>query len=124
MSTPSRQRNSKSATPRRSARNSSLALPSSPVQGADPAAAQLLGEQASSQDDRAEGTPQVSRQVAAESSPMFFQSSPAGRAGANIRDVSSPLRQMSNTQNTNEDRNRTPRASGNTLRGMIICQIL
>lgn len=125
MSTPSRQRSSQSATPRRSARNSSQALPSSPTQAFDPAAAQLLGEQASSQDDRAEGTPRGSRQAPNTSSPMFFQSSPAGRnaANPNARDVSSPLRQMTNTQSTNEDRDRTPRASGNTFRGMFAVRI-
>jgi len=120
MSTPSRQRNSQSATPRRSARNSSQALPSSPTQGAGPAAGQLFGENASSQDDRAEGTPRGSAQAPPTSSPMFFQSSPARRTAANGNiDVSSPLRQMTNTQTTNEDRDRTPRASGMTMRGMV-----
>ena len=43
---------------------------------------------------------------------MIYRSSPADIARANReRDVSSPLRQMTNTQTT-QDGERTPRASG------------
>jgi hypothetical protein len=101
MSSPGhrRQRSSQSATPRRSSQRN--AIPSSPP---DPAASQLQNEAASSQ---ANGTP---RRVAPSSSPMNYRSSPAELARAN-RDVSSPLRQMTNTQTT-QDGDRTPRASG------------
>ncbi len=105
MSSPShrRQRSSQSGTPKRtSQRNSSQALPSSPP---DPAAAQLHNEAAS----QGNGTP---RRGPPSSSPMNYRSSPADIARANReRDVSSPLRQMTNTQTTG-DGDRTPRASG------------
>lgn len=48
---------------------------------------------------------------------MNYRSSPADIARMNReRDVSSPLRQMTNTQTTQEDGERTPRA---TTSGMI-----
>jgi len=103
MSSPGhrRQRSSKSAssTPKRASQRS--AIPSSPP---DPAAAQLQNEAASSQGN---GTP---RRGVPSSSPMNYRSSPADLARA-TRDVSSPLRQMTNTQTT-DDGDRTPRASG------------
>ncbi|KAG4416284.1 hypothetical protein IFR04_010565 [Cadophora malorum] len=110
MSSPShrRQRSSQSGTPRRTSKRSNV--PSSPP---DPAAAQLHSEAASSQGN---GTP---RRAAAppSSSPMNYRSSPADIARMNReRDVSSPLRQMTNTQTTQEDGERTPRA---TTSGMI-----
>ncbi|ATY58754.1 cell division control 54 [Cordyceps militaris] len=76
MSSPSdrRQRSSQSATPRRSARQSSANLPSDPPQRA--------------------------------SSPIFFQSSSPGHGDAQRDpggDVSSPLRQMSDSQSTHAD---------------------
>lgn len=116
MSSPAKRstRNSQSATPRRSARNSQP-VGSSPAP--DPAAAQLLGEAASSQPGSQRGaTPRKGRQVP-ESSPLFYSNSPAAGPSNAARDASSPLRQMSNTQ-TNEDAgDRTPRASGNGLIG-------
>ncbi|EPE26323.1 Nucleic acid-binding protein [Glarea lozoyensis ATCC 20868] len=105
MSSPShrRQRSSQSGTPRRASQRN--AMPSSPP---DPAAAQLQSEAASSQNPRS--TP---RRAPQSSSPMNYRSSPAEIARMNReRDVSSPLRQMSNTQTTQEDGDRTPRASG------------
>lgn len=42
---------------------------------------------------------------------MNYRSSPAGIASRE-RDVSSPLRQMTNTQSTQQDGETTPRASG------------
>ena len=105
MSSPGhrRQRSSQSATPRRSSQRN--AIPSSPP---DPAAAQLQNEAASSQGGL-NGTP---RRVAPSSSPMMYRSSPADIARANReRDISSPLRQMTNSQPT-QDGERTPRASG------------
>jgi DNA replication licensing factor MCM4 len=55
------------------------------------------------------GTP---RRVAPSSSPMMYRSSPADIARSyRERDVSSPLRQMTNSQPT-QDGERTPRASG------------
>ncbi|KAH6610489.1 cell division control 54 [Trichoderma cornu-damae] len=104
MSSPNRrQRGSQSATPRRSTRQSQAGTPRQP--------AQLV------------------------SSPLFYQSSPAPNQGVDevMGDVSSPLRQMSNsqstqptngpapssplrqmtdTQSTSGDGQRTPRASG------------
>ena len=111
MSSPShrRQRSSQSGTPKRtSQRNSSQALPSSPP---DPAAAQLQNEAASSEGGK---TP---RRGVPSSSPRNYRSSPADIARANReRDVSSPLRQMTNTQTTG-DGDRTPRASASGLIG-------
>jgi hypothetical protein len=110
MSSPShrRQRSSQSSTPKRSSR-ASRAPPSSPP---DAAAAQLHSEAASSQNN---GTP---RRGVPSSSPMNYRSSPADIARMNReRDVSSPLRQMTNTQTTQEDRETTPRASGAGLLG-------
>ncbi|RDL29986.1 DNA helicase [Venustampulla echinocandica] len=112
MSSPShrRQRSSQSATPRRSSQRN--AIPSSPP---DPAAAQLQSEAASSQGNdngNGNGTP---RRAPLTSSPMIYRSSPADMARANAnreRDISSPLRQMSNTQTTQQDGDRTPRAGG------------
>ncbi|PMD15948.1 MCM-domain-containing protein [Hyaloscypha hepaticicola] len=104
MSSPShrRRRSSQSGTPKRTSQRNSSALPSSPP---DPAAVQLQNEAASSQG----GTP---RRGVPSSSPMNYRSSPADIARANReRDVSSPLRQMTNTQTTG-DGDRTPRASG------------
>jgi hypothetical protein len=109
MSSPShrRQRSSQSGTPKRTSQRNSSALPSSPP---DPAATQLQNEAASSQG----GTP---RRGVPSSSPMNYRSSPADIARANReRDVSSPLRQMTNTQTTG-DGDRTPRASANGLIG-------
>lgn len=111
MSSPShrRQRSSQSGTPRRTSKRSNV--PSSPP---DPAAAQLHSEAASSQGN---GTP---RRAAAppSSSPMNYRSSPADIARMNReRDVSSPLRQMTNTQTTQEDGERTPRATTSGLIG-------
>jgi len=107
MSSPGhrRQRSSKSAssTPKRASQRS--AIPSSPP---DPAAAQLQNEAASSQGNgNGNGTP---RRDAPSSSPMNYRSSP-GDLARSTRDVSSPLRQMTNTQTT-DDGDRTPRASG------------
>jgi hypothetical protein len=101
MSSPGhrRQRSSQSATPKRSSQRNAVA--SSPP---DPAASQLQNEAASSQKN---STP---RRAPPSSSPMNYRSSPAELARAN-RDVSSPLRQMSNTQTT-QDGDRTPRPSG------------
>lgn len=115
MSSPGhrRQRSSQGATPRRTARNSSQALPSSPPPADDPAAAQLQVEHMSSQTDSlGQRTPRGARTGIQSSSPLNFRSSPA-LGGNAYRDVSSPLRQMSNTQTT-EDGDRTPRASGQT----------
>ncbi|KAH7419699.1 MCM2/3/5 family-domain-containing protein [Cadophora sp. MPI-SDFR-AT-0126] len=111
MSSPShrRQRSSQSGTPRRTSKRSNV--PSSPP---DPAAAQLHSEAASSQGN---GTP---RRGAAppSSSPMNYRSSPADIARMNReRDVSSPLRQMTNTQTTQEDGEHTPRATTSGLIG-------
>ncbi len=115
MSSPShrRQRSSQSATPRRtSARNATPAVPSSPP---DPAAAQLHSEAASSQGN---GTPRRGAAAPPSSSPMNYRSSPADIARMNReRDVSSPLRQMTNTQTTQEDGERTPRATTSGLIG-------
>ena len=76
-------------------------------------------------------TPRNARASQLASSPMFFQSSSPGREGSGAnQDVSSPLRQMSNSQSTHQqtavpssplgqmtdsqstDGQRTPRASG------------
>lgn len=92
MSSPGhrRQRSSQSATPRRSSQRN--AIPNSPP---DPAAAQLQNEAASSQ-GAVNGTP---RRGVPSSSPMMYRSSPADIARSNReRDISSPLRQMTNTQ--------------------------
>jgi hypothetical protein len=108
MSSPShrRQRSSQSSTPKRASQRNGV--PSSPP---DPAAAQLQNEAASSQGN---GTP---RRGVPSSSPMNYRSSPADLARANReRDVSSPLRQMTNSQPT-QDGNRTPRASASGLIG-------
>lgn len=106
MSSPShrRQRSSQGGTPRRSSQRNGSALPSSPP---DPAAAQLHSEAASSQ-----GNATPHKGGVPSSSPMNYRSSPADIARANReRDVSSPLRQMTNTQTTGDgDRERTPRA--------------
>lgn len=107
MSSPGhrRQRSSQSATPRRSSQRN--AVPNSPL---DPSAAQLQHEAASSQ-GAVNGT---TRHLAPSSSPMMYRSSPAEIARSNReRDVSSPLRQMTNSQPT-QDGERTPRASGLT----------
>ncbi|RQM07040.1 hypothetical protein DH86_00000183, partial [Scytalidium sp. 3C] len=102
------QRSSQSATPRRSSRRSTQAVPSSPI---DPAAAQLHSEAASSQEGPRNGaTPRRPPQA---SSPMNYRSSV--EPDQNMHDVSSPLRQMSNTQTTQSDGDRTPRASGQLL---------
>ena len=103
MSSPShrRQRSSQSGTPRRTSQRNPI-----PSSAPDPAAAQLQNEAASSQSN---GTP---RRDIPSSSPMNYRSSPADIARANReRDVSSPLKQMTNTQTT-QDGERTPRASG------------
>lgn len=114
MSSPThrRQKSSQSGTPRRSAqRKPSQALPSSPP---DASAAQLHSEAASSQND---GTP---RRAPPSSSPMNYRSSPADAARLDReREVSSPLRQMTNTQTT-QDGDRTPRASGSGLLGGML----
>jgi len=110
MSSPGhrRQRSSQS-TPRRSSQRGSQALPSSPP---DAAAAQLHSEAASSQGN---ATP---RRNVPSSSPMNYRSSPAAEGRRNSpRDVSSPLRQQTFTQSTQEDREVTPRASGTGLLG-------
>ncbi|KAI9053803.1 hypothetical protein LZ554_002752 [Drepanopeziza brunnea f. sp. 'monogermtubi'] len=114
MSSPSRRlRNSPSTTPRRTSARNASALPSSPP---DPSAAQLQLEAASSQENE-NGT--ASRRAAPpSSSPMNYRSSPADIARMNReRDVSSPLRQMTNTQTTEEDGDRTPRATTSGLIG-------
>ena len=107
MSSPAshrRQRSSQSGTPRRSSQRQ--AMQSSPP---DPAAAQLQSEAISSQaGSQTNGTP---RRAPQSSSPLKFDSSPAGLARVS-RDVSSPLRHMTNTQTTQQDGERTPRASG------------
>lgn len=110
MSSPAgrRQRNSQSTTPRRTSARNSQAVPSSPP---DPAAAQLQNEAASSQG--VIGTPR--RGIIPSSSPMNYRSSPADAARFN-REISSPLRQMTNTQTT-EDGDRTPRAGASALIG-------
>ncbi|KAG9233792.1 MCM2/3/5 family-domain-containing protein [Amylocarpus encephaloides] len=106
MSSPShrRHRSSQSGTPKRSSQRS--AIPSSPP---DPSAAQLQNEAASSQGNaNGNSTP---RRAGLSSSPAIYRSSPADLVRANReRDVSSPLRQMSNTQTTQQDGDRTPRA--------------
>lgn len=85
-------------------------MPSSPI---DPAAAQLHSEAASSQEGPRNGaTPRRPPQA---SSPMNYRSSV--EPDQNMHDVSSPLRQMSNTQTTQSDGDRTPRASGQLLGG-------
>ncbi|RDW77964.1 putative DNA replication licensing factor mcm4 [Coleophoma crateriformis] len=112
MSSPSpRKQRSSQATPRRTTRSSHA--PSSPP---DPSS-QLQGE--ASQRDGNNATTPRDNHAPPSSSPMFFQSSPAN-ADANraLRDVSSPLRQMTNTQTTQENGDsqsqgdQTPRASG------------
>ncbi|RKF76933.1 DNA replication licensing factor mcm4 [Golovinomyces cichoracearum] len=109
MSSPGthRRRNSQSATPRRSTqRNNAQNLPSSP---SDAAAAQLQSEAALSL-----GIANPIRATSNNSSPLRYQSSPANITGAinsrRERDVSSPLRQMTNSQ-TPLDFDRTPRPS-------------
>ncbi|KAL8345521.1 hypothetical protein RB601_005531 [Gaeumannomyces tritici] len=131
MSTPSgrRTRNAQSATPGRSARSSQAAAQGSPAAGPS-------GAGADDQDpaSAARATPRATRASQLASSPMFFQSSPAG--GNARMSPSSPLRQMSNSQSTGNGRNnfapssplrqntdsqddpeRTPRASGSRLIG-------
>ncbi|RFU31335.1 hypothetical protein B7463_g5024, partial [Scytalidium lignicola] len=111
MSSPAhrRQRSSQSATPRRSSRRGTQAVPTSPI---DPAAAQLHNEAASSQEgSQNNATP---RRPLQSSSPVNYRSSPV-EPDYPMRDVSSPLRQMSNTQTTRTDGDRTPRASGQLI---------
>lgn len=117
MSSPShrRQRSSVSGTPKRSSRRSSQPIPSSPAD--DPAAAQLLGEAASSQ--RGQTSPRTRGPVAS-SSPLNFRSSPAPLIG----DVFSPLGQVHNSDAMTDDGGMTPRASGNMLGGKSICLVL
>ncbi|KAK3329764.1 cell division control protein 54 [Apodospora peruviana] len=116
MSSPSKRRStrgSQSGTPGRSTRSSQAAARSSPAQ-AGPS-------------DAANATPRQSRTSRLASSPLFYQSSSPGPAANGP--PSSPLRQMSNSQNTSRPSNapssplrqgtesqntgdRTPRASG------------
>lgn len=121
MSSPShrRQRSSQS-TPRRTTRSSHA--PSSPP---DPSS-QLQGE--ASQHNGNNTTPRGHR-APPSSSPMFFQSSPADADGNRaLRDVSSPLRQMTNTQTTQQNGDsqsqgdRTPRASGQFIGSEILLE--
>ncbi|KAI6250093.1 DNA replication licensing factor mcm4 [Erysiphe necator] len=99
---------SQNSSPRpRSQRNSTLLPPSSPTEAA---AAQLRSEAASSQ-----GLVNPTRNgLSNSSSPRFYRSSPANISGLGKnrreRDVSSPLRQMTNSQ-TPLDGDRTIRAS-------------
>ncbi|PBP19455.1 cell division control protein 54 [Diplocarpon rosae] len=112
MSSPShrRQRSSQNTPRRTSARNSTPAVPSSPP---DAAAAQLHSEAASSQ----EGNSTPRRGAPQSSSPMNYRSSPAEIARIDRdRDISSPLGQMTNTQTTQLDGDRTPRANSSPIR--------
>ncbi|KAI6717459.1 hypothetical protein JHW43_000115 [Diplocarpon mali] len=112
MSSPShrRQRSSQNTPRRTSARNSTPAVPSSPP---DAAAAQLHSEAASSQ----EGNGTFRRGAPSSPSPMNHRSSADIARMNHERDVSSPLRQMTNTQTTEEDGERTPRARNSGLAG-------
>ncbi|KAK3335745.1 cell division control protein 54 [Cercophora scortea] len=123
MSSPAKRRSarsSQSATPGRSTRSSQPQSSPAPAGPSDAAAAET---------ERASLTPRQTRASALASSPLFYQSSPAG--GANNA-ASSPLRQMSNSQSTTFQNNapssplrqqtdtqstgdRTPRASGALL---------
>ncbi|EON65493.1 minichromosome maintenance protein 4 (cell division control protein 54) [Coniosporium apollinis CBS 100218] len=117
MSSPAQrrsQRNSASATPRRSARSSQVP-PSSPLSNRS-ADDQLRSEASdASQRQGSQATPRAARlqpNVAA-SSPLFFRSSPAngsvnGSGAVNGAVPSSPTRQPAN----GTDGDRTPRASG------------
>lgn len=108
------QRNSQSATPRRSVR-SSQAPQSSPFASSADDQLQFEASQAAQQDS-ARATPRASRlqHNIAVSSPLFFRSSPVVGSGVgNGADVSSPVRQSSNTT----DGDRTPRASERNIGG-------
>jgi DNA replication licensing factor MCM4 len=84
----------------------------------DDAGAQLQSEAASSQaEPRSNDTPRRDNRVPPSSSPMFYRSSSNAPGDNAARDVSSPLRQMTNTQSTNEDGDRTPRASRQLVGG-------
>ncbi|RYO87538.1 hypothetical protein DL764_008850 [Monosporascus ibericus] len=100
MSSPSQrrsQRNSQSATPSRNTR-SSQAPRSSPANGNGNA-------------PQPGNTPRNTRSSQLASSPLFYQSSPENGNS----DVSTPLRQNSNSQSTNDNRNAAP---SSPLRGM------
>lgn len=127
MSSPSSRRTTRSSqagTPRRSTRNSEAAQ-SSPAPG--PA------ESASQEGSQAGRTPRAPRASQLQSSPLFFESSPAASRSRNAPghgEVSSPLRHMTDSQSTAAppmpssplrqqsdtqsigDGDRTPRASG------------
>lgn len=133
MSSPTKRttRSSQAGTPRRSTRTSA-APQSSPAPG--PVDDDAEGSQAAR-------TPRAPRASQLQSSPLFYQSSPAApksRDATRSRDVSSPLRQMTDSQSTAApllpssplrqqsdtqsifgDGDRTPRASG-LLRGKIV----
>ncbi|OLN88626.1 DNA replication licensing factor mcm4 [Colletotrichum chlorophyti] len=121
MSSPTKRstRSSTAGTPRRSARNNPDAARSSPSPADAP--------------ERPAETPRSTRRSQLASSPLFYQSSPAQSSGgrnAPDNEVSSPLRNMSNSQSTavgpppssplrqdidtqsTGDGDRTPRASG------------
>ncbi|KAJ9142209.1 DNA helicase [Pleurostoma richardsiae] len=111
-----------SQTPRRSQRNSQSATPSSRSQRGSQARSSPTpaGEEASPNGSQTAATPRASRTTRASqlaSSPMFFpQSSPAA-GGNGAAAPSSPLRQMSNTQSTEE-----PAAPSSPLRHMTDTQ--
>ncbi|OAA54322.1 cell division control protein 54 [Niveomyces insectorum RCEF 264] len=87
---------------RRSSRNSQAGTPNRSLRSSQPRSSPAPGPSNAGQ---AAGTPRAARAPSSQlqSSPLFYQSSPAvadGPAGAN--GVSSPLRQMSNTQSTQD----------------------
>lgn len=101
MSSPSqrRTRNSQSATPSRTTRSSQAAARSSPANASNANAPQPGN------------TPRNTRGSQLASSPLFYQSSPANGNS----EVSSPLRQNTNSQSTNGNPNAAP---SSPLRGM------
>lgn len=106
MSSPSQrrsQRNSQAATPGRTTRSSQAARSSPANNNADDAAAPQAA---------AGNTPRNTRSSQLASSPLFYQSSPGN---GNNRDVSTPLRQNTESQSTNGNRNAAP---SSPLRGM------
>ena len=111
-------RNSPSATPVRSARNSEQ-LANSPAPGSALASAPRNPETASASvhESHSHGTPRASRQTLASSSPLFFRSSPSNagaRATAQDRmDVGSPLGQTSIAGSTPRGRLQPPGGTSN-----------
>ena len=117
------QRNSLSATPARSNRNS-LQPPSSPVAAMAPNQTQAQAglTAASSLQRQSQGTPRASQHNIASSSPLFFRSSPAN--GTNLpnandgMEISSPLRQAPSMAGDDN----TPRGRAQPPHGMLILQ--